>query len=157
MQTLFNHQKRPTVPGTLHGTINQIAKSMFHAFFMAYKTNKEFYIVTEDTTFGDFDDLVIVTADATVTAIQYKHTKITSSSSIGISDITTSSEEGKKLTFYKYYNSLEINRPDWILQHGLELELASNLSVEYQLSICIDVNSTHFTNAFFENNLGSFA
>ena len=46
---------------------------MFHAVVLAYTSNSDFYLVIEDTAFGDFDDLVIVTEEGKVTAIQYKH------------------------------------------------------------------------------------
>ena len=79
----FDHQKRLTVPGTLHGTINQITKSMFQAFIRAYhRPGCDFYIVTEDTTFGDFDDLVIITSQGKVTAIQYKHVKTVTANTV---------------------------------------------------------------------------
>lgn len=150
MQVQFEHEKRQTVPGTLHGTINQISKSMFHAFVNAYMSDRDFYIVTEDTTFGDFDDLVLVTGEGFVTAIQYKHVKnVTDNSTITFNDVTTVSGDNKELMFYKYYLSLVSQRPQWKNEQRLMLELASNSPIDQNLSICLNPDTKMFNDAFF--------
>lgn len=150
MQILFEHKKRPTVPNTLHGTINQITKAMFHAFINTYISESDFYIVTEDTAFGDFDDLVLVTSEGKVTAIQYKHVKkVTAETEISTNDIITAGGNGKELMFYKYYHSLITQRPQWENEPNLTLELASNSPIDQTLSACIDPNTKQFYEKFF--------
>jgi hypothetical protein len=154
MQQLYPHQKRQTVPGTLHGTINQITKAMFHAFVNAYTANHDFYIVTEDTGFGDFDDLVLVTDQGRVTAIQYKHVKnVTENTRISVNDIISVSGNSKELMFYKYYQSLIKQRPGWENEPLLTFELTSNSPVGEYLGACIDPNTKQFKLEFFGDNL----
>lgn len=80
------YPKRHTVPDTGHGPNYQIQQSMDWAFYYAYEVSEakdqSFQLHTEDTTYGDFDDLVVIT-DKGIEAFQYKHRKEEGAETLG--------------------------------------------------------------------------
>ncbi len=145
-------EKRQTVPNVLHGTLNQVNKSMYHAFVLSYVKQIDFHLTTEDTAFGDFDDLIIKTTQD-VTAIQYKHIlKPSSKTALTINDLITKSGDGKELMLYIYYYSLTNKRPNWANEKNLHLELTTNNTILSDLERCLDPDTGHFHDAFFQEN-----
>lgn len=146
-----HHQKRVTVPGSLHGTLNQTEKSVFYAVALAFQSNSEFYLTTEDTLFGDFDDIIIVTSTGRVSAIQFKHKRdIAEASPISINEALV--EAKGDYTFFEYYRSIENSNPNWANDAGLELELHTNRPADSQFAFIFDNNTKKIKTEFFDVN-----
>lgn len=170
MRAQYPHQKRQTFPNTIHGTVNQIDKTMFHAVVLAYTSNSDFYLVIEDTAFGDFDDLVIVTEEGKVTAIQYKHeAETTNAAPISVSSTLTKTKaekndqnneedsQGSKegnYKIYKYYRSIEEKMPEWYENEAIVFEIATNREINEQYSTCFMEGNKR---AFLTDRTGYFA
>jgi len=148
-------EKRQTVPNTLHGTLNQVHQSMYHAFVLAYDRNIDFRLRTESIPLGDFDDLIIITAE-NITAIQYKHT-LNPDNEIRLNDLITKNGGNKELMLHKYFKSLQEHRPGWQDEDYLELRLASNASLSESLAGYIDPHTHKFRKELFSAKDGEFA
>jgi ABC-type oligopeptide transport system ATPase subunit len=145
-----NHEKRQTIPDTGHGTKYQIHFSMFYAFYCAYQLNLNFTLYTEDTAYGDFDDLVIITQRGT-SAFQFKHRKSIEASPLPINDFLTGSGNGKELMFYKYFDSLynKIKRGEY---PHTAFKLVTNHTLPTELIECLNTQQTQFSEGFFQGS-----
>ncbi len=150
---MVDYNKRQTIPNTAHGTVYQIYNSIYYAFTYAYKQKIPFELHTEDTGYGDFDDLVLILPDK-VTAMQLKHRKEESaanSKELSFSDFITGSSKGHKLTLYKYFDSLSDKlATEKFDKH--DFQLVSNYELPTELRRCIDPESGKFTDKFLSGD-----
>ena len=144
-----NYAKRETIPNAGHGNDFQIHYTMFSAFVCAYQHNISFHLSTEDTAFGDFDDVVITYSNGEVDAMQLKHLKDINEQ-LGIGALANQSG---KFSVKKHLASLITAKK--ITQHGglapgVSLCFVSNASFHPDIIPHINQATGTFNEAFYQ-------
>jgi hypothetical protein len=142
-----DHDKRATLPNTHWGIYQQIHLNMYYAFHYAFQKKIPFNLHTEDITYGDFDDTVLIT-DKEVIAIQCKY-RINSEQQANLSDFILKAGNGKEIMFYKYFDSV-FNNLD---SRDTSYCLYTNEKISDELSKYFDSDGKFLDNFLMINNL----